>query len=290
MNSETEALARYRALRPRLISVAYSLLGSVEESEDAVQEAWLRLHRTPTGEITDITAWLVTTVSRLALDSLRSARRRREEYVGEWLPEPLVDEADPADRVTLDESMSMAMLVVLETLSPAERTAFVLHDVFGLPFDEVGRVVGRSPAACRQLAARARKHVTARAPRFDVGPDEHRRIVEAFLSAIRGGDMDGLVSLLDPDAVLRSDGGGAVRSALHPILGARKVARFLLGIQARSAGLHELRHAAVNGRPGLLGIRDGRTESVAAIAVSGGRISEIDIVLNPEKLKRTGPA
>ncbi|MFD0775856.1 sigma-70 family RNA polymerase sigma factor, partial [Streptomonospora algeriensis] len=172
VDSETDTAADFRALRPRLLSVAYSLLGSVEEAEDVVQEAWLRLERAERSgehsEIRDTAAWLVTAVSRLALDALRSARRRREEYVGEWLPEPVVashaaadDErvGDPADRITLDESMSMAMLVVLESLSPAERTAFVLHDVFGLAFDEVGRAVGRTPAACRQLAARARKRV-----------------------------------------------------------------------------------------------------------------------------------
>ncbi|MDT0302013.1 sigma-70 family RNA polymerase sigma factor [Streptomonospora wellingtoniae] len=291
-NTAAEHAAEYRALRPRLLSVAYSLLGSVEEAEDAVQDAWLRLDRARRDaeqeEIRDVAAWLVTTVSRLALDTLRSARRRREEYVGEWLPEPLVQHGDPADRVTLDESMSMAMLVVLESLSPAERTAFVLHDVFGLSFAEVGKAVGRTPTACRQLAARARKHVTERAPRFDVDTDEHRRIVDAFLAAVRGGDLDRLVAVLDPDVVMRSDGGGVVRSSLRPILGARKVARYMLGIQNRYGAALVLRPATVNGRPGLVGEIDGHTDSVIAFAVSGGRIVEIASVRNPEKLKWAG--
>ncbi|MUL41165.1 sigma-70 family RNA polymerase sigma factor [Streptomonospora sp. PA3] len=305
VDGETDPAAAFGALRPRLLSVAYALLGSVEEAEDVVQEAWLRLERTQRcaehAEIRDPAGWLVTTVSRLALDTLRSARLRREEYIGEWLPEPLVgpwsaaaapaaggEWADPADRVTLDESMSVAMLVVLESLSPAERTAFVLHDVFGLSFAEIGRAVGRTPAACRQSAARARRHVSARAPRFDVDAAEHRRIVDAFLAAVRGGDLDGLVRLLDPDVVLRSDGGGVVRSARRPIRGRRKVARFLLGVRDRFGAGRDLRPAAVNGRPGFVGVRRERIEQVAGVAVSGGRISAIDAVLNPEKLKRAG--
>nr|BFE85422.1 hypothetical protein GCM10020093_080230 [Planobispora longispora] len=162
--SDEELAAEFAAIRPRLVGVAYGLLGTVDEADDVVQDAWLRLIRADRSQIDDVTGWLVVTVSRLALDVLRSARVRREKYVGPWLPEPVVTDGDPADRVTLAESMSMAMLVVLESLSPAERTAFVLHDVFGLPFAEVGRAVGRTAAACRQLAARARRHVSARAP------------------------------------------------------------------------------------------------------------------------------
>jgi RNA polymerase sigma-70 factor (ECF subfamily) len=172
------------------------------------------------GAIRDVTAWLVVTVSRLALDVLRSARHRREEYVGPWLPEPVLTDSiaapDPADRVTLDESMSMAMLVVLESLSPAERTAFVLHDVFGLTFAEVGEAVGRTPAACRQLAARARAHIASRAPRFDVDPAQHRRVLGAFAHAREGDDVGILLSLLDPDVIMRTDGGGVVTAARRP--------------------------------------------------------------------------
>jgi RNA polymerase sigma-70 factor (ECF subfamily) len=274
----------FDALRPRLIAVAYGILGSVEEAEDAVQDAWLRLTRTNRSEIEDLTGWLIVTVSRLAVDTLRSARKRREEYVGTWLPEPIVAPDDPVERVTLDESMSMAMLVVLESLSPPERTAFVLHDVFGLPFAEVGRVVGRTPAACRQLATRARKHVSARAPRFDVDTAAHRNVVEAFSRATRGRDLDALVALLDPDVVLRGDGGGIVLATRKPVVGATKVARFLVGI-ARRYDEHGFRRSLVNGWPGLVLFRGDHLDSVLGLTVAGGRITEIDIVRNPEKLR-----
>jgi RNA polymerase sigma-70 factor (ECF subfamily) len=274
----------FDALRPRLVAVAYGILGSVEEAEDAVQDAWLRLTRTNRSEIADLTGWLIVTVSRLAVDTLRSARKRREEYVGTWLPEPIVAPDDPAERVTLDESMSMAMLVVLESLSPAERTAFVLHDVFGLPFTEVGRAVGRTPAACRQLATRARKHVSARAPRFEVDTAAHRSVVEAFARASAGRDLDGLVALLDPDVVLRSDGGGVVLAIRKPVVGAMKVARFLVGISRRYEGAGRSL-VNVNGWPGLVLFRGDQLDSVTGLTVAGGRITEIDIVRNPEKLR-----
>ncbi|WP_244302318.1 RNA polymerase sigma factor SigJ [Microbispora triticiradicis] len=284
--------AGFEALRPRLLGVAYGLLGSLDEAEDVVQDAWLRLrrHREEGGaEIGDVVGWLVVTVSRLALDVLRSARHRREEYVGPWLPEPVLTGPvaggpGPAERVTLDESISMAMLVVLESLSPAERTAFVLHDVFGLTFAEVGEAVGRSPAACRQLAARARTHVASRAPRFDVDPSAHRRVVDAFARACLGDDIGALLALLDPEVVLRSDGGGVVRAARRPVLGAAKVARLLTGL--RRFGRFELAPASVNGRPGLLRYREGRLVTVIGLTVAGGRITAVDMVLNPEKLAR----
>ncbi len=285
--------AEFQALRPRLLGVAYGLLGSLDEAEDVVQDAWLRLRSAGAAdggdEIRDVTGWLVVTVSRLALDVLRSARHRREEYVGPWLPEPLVTgpiltRADPAERVTLDESMNMAMLVVLESLSPAERTAFVLHDVFGLTFAEVGAAVGRSPAACRQLAARARAHVASRAPRFDVDPSEHRRVVHAFARACAGDDIDALLALLDPDVVFRSDGGGRVRAGRRPVLGAAKVARLLFGV--RRFGPYEMVPAVVNGWPGLLRYRGDRLVSVIGLTVAGGRVTAVDMVLNPDKLAR----
>ncbi|MEU6411440.1 RNA polymerase sigma factor SigJ [Microbispora sp. NPDC046933] len=285
--------AEFQAMRPRLLGVAYGLLGSLDEAEDVVQDAWLRLRSAKAGDggdaIRDVTGWLVVTVSRLALDVLRSARHRREEYVGQWLPEPIITgpvltQPDLAERVTLDESMSMAMLVVLESLSPAERTAFVLHDVFGLTFAEVGEAVGRSPAACRQLAARARAHVASRAPRFDVDPSEHRRVVHAFARACLGDDMDALLALLDPDVVLRSDGGGRVRAGRRPVRGAAKVARLLFGI--RRFGGFELAPVVVNGRPGLLRYHGERLTSVLGLTVADGRVTAVDMVLNPEKLAR----
>lgn len=274
-----DTAAEFQALRGRLLGVAYGLLGSVDEAEDVVQESWLRLRDADHSQISDVTGWLIVTVSRLALDVLRSARRRREEYVGPWLPEPLITTGDPADRITLDESLSMAMLIVLEMLSPAERTAFILHEVFGLSFAEVGSAVGRSPAACRQLAARARRHVAARAPRFEISAGEQRHVVAAFANACDSGDIDALLPLLDRDVVLRSDGGGVVRSALNPIRGADRVARYLV------ATTHGLVVAPVNGRPGLLRIRDGSVVGVVAITVDGGRVVAVDIVRNPEKLK-----
>ncbi|SDG08197.1 RNA polymerase sigma-70 factor, ECF subfamily [Sinosporangium album] len=282
-----ELAAEFEAIRPRLVGVAYGLLGSLGEAEDVVQEAWLRLSRTAHAEIDDVTGWLVVTVSRLALDVLRSARVRREEYVGPWLPEPVVEGGDPADRVTLDESMSLAMLVVLESLSPAERTAFVLHDVFGLAFDEVGRVVGRTPAACRQLAARARRHVRSRGPRFEVDPAEHRKVVTAFAGACLGHDLDALLTLLDPTVVLRSDGGGVVTAARRVLRGADRVARFLVGVMTRRARPgYALEPTTVNGEPGLCWTRDGEVKCVIGIAVVDGRVTEIYMVLNPEKLGR----
>ncbi|WP_329084276.1 MULTISPECIES: RNA polymerase sigma factor SigJ [unclassified Streptosporangium] len=288
VNGDEALAAEFGAIRPRLVGVAYGLLGSVDEAEDVVQDAWFRLGRAERSEIGDVTGWLVVTVSRLALDVLRSARVRREEYVGPWLPEPVVGGGDPADRVTLDESMSMAMLVVLESLSPAERTSFVLHDVFGLPFGEVARAVGRSAAACRQLAARARGHVAARAPRFEVDETEHRRVVEAFARVIRGGDGDGdigaLTALLDPDVVLRSDGGGVVGAARRPIHGSARVARFLLGIARKIGHADRLTVTTVNGRAGLLRTPEGGL-AVYGLTVSEGRITGIDIMRNPEKLR-----
>ncbi|MER5649857.1 RNA polymerase sigma factor SigJ [Streptosporangium sp. NPDC002524] len=293
VNGDEALAAEFGAIRPRLVGVAYGLLGSVDEAEDVVQDAWFRLFRlggAERSEIGDVTGWLVVTVSRLALDVLRSARVRREEYVGPWLPEPVVGEGDPADRVTLDESMSLAMLVVLESLSPAERTSFVLHDVFGLPFEEVARAVGRSAAACRQLAARARGHVAARAPRFEVDEAEHRRVVEAFARIVRdgtgdgGGDIGALTALLDPDVVLRSDGGGVVGAARRPVRGSDRVGRFVLGVARKYGGTGRLTVTTVNGRAGLLWARNGGL-AVYALTVSESRITGIDIVMNPEKLR-----
>ncbi|WP_433241770.1 RNA polymerase sigma factor SigJ [Streptosporangium sp. CA-135522] len=285
MNSDEDLAVEFGAIRPRLVGVAYGLLGSLDEAEDVVQDAWFRLGRADRVEIQDVTGWLVVTVSRLALDVLRSARVRREEYVGPWLPEPVVTGADPADRVTLAESLSMAMLVVLESLSPAERTAFVLHDVFGATFDEVAQAVGRSPAACRQLAARARKHVSARTPRFGVDADEHRRVVEAFARANVGDAIDTLLALLDPDVVLRSDGGGLARAARRPIHGADRVARFLIGVAGRYGVAGRFDSTTVNGRPGLLRFHRGRLKGVYGLTVADSRITEIFVVMNPQKLR-----
>jgi RNA polymerase sigma-70 factor (ECF subfamily) len=266
--------------RERLTGIAYGITGDLGAAEDVVQEAWLRLART--SDIDDVTGWLVVVTARLALDHVRSARHRREEYVGPWLPEPVVD--GPEDRVTMAESVNVAMLVVLETLSPAERTVFVLHEVFGLPFAEIAPAVGRTVTAVRQLAARARKHVQARTPRFDLDRKQQQRVVAAFAKACEGDDLAALLKMLDPDVELRTDGGGLVRAARNPVLGADKVARFLVGI-ARKLPV-ELYPVTVNGWAGLLRQRGDKVIDVVALAIAQGRISKIDIVANPEKLTR----
>ena len=277
-----EAAVVFEQLRPRLVGVAYGLLGTLAEAEDAVQEAWIRLQRSDLEAIRDVPGWLVTTTSRIALDALRSARYRREAYVGPWLPEPVETAPDPADSVSLADSLSWAMLVVLETLSPAERAAFVLHDVFGLSFDEIGRALGRAPAACRKLASRAREHVEARQPRFDVDPEVHREVVAAFSRATASGDIEGLLGLLDPDAVLTSDGGGVARALPRPIHGAREIAEFLAGIGVSRLGL-TMQPSAVNGSPAVLVFEQRRLSSVLALGIRGGRITTIDAIRNPHK-------
>jgi RNA polymerase sigma-70 factor (ECF subfamily) len=268
----------------RLVGIAYGITGDLGAAEDVVQEAWLRLDRS--GEdVQDVTGWLVVATARLALDHVKSARHRREQYVGPWLPEPLVaEDADPADRVTMAESVNLAMLVVLETLSPAERTVFVLHEVFGLPFGEVAEAVGRTAPAVRQLASRARKHVRERTPRFDRDPVQQRRVVAAFAKACDGSDFDALLRLLDPQVVLNSDGGGLTRAARRPVRGADRVARFLIGIHSRIT--LELRPVRVNGWTGLLRCHKGQILGVMALTVANARITAVDIVLNPEKLTR----
>jgi RNA polymerase sigma-70 factor, ECF subfamily len=282
MSSVAEA---FEAERGRLVRLAYGQLGSLAEAEDVVQDAWLRLERAGADDIRDLRAWLTTTVSRLALDTLRSARVRRESYVGEWLPEPVVAGGDPADRVTLDESVSMALLVVLESLTAGERVAFVLHDVFGAPFEEVADVLGTTPAAARQLASRARRDVEARRPRFPATPDQQREIVAAFAAATAEGDTERLVSLLDPDVVMRTDGGGRVNAPRKPIEGAERVAKVAVALSRKGGDPATLRFVDVNGMPGLF-VRDwDGTANVAAFTVDAGRITGIDIVRNPEKLR-----
>jgi RNA polymerase sigma-70 factor, ECF subfamily len=279
--------AEFDRLRPYLLRVAYSHLGSLSEAEDLVQEAWLRLARVDRGEIRDLRAWLTTVISRLAIDALTSARARREQYVGPWLPEPLVqdpdDTADPAQRADLDEDVSMAMLVVLESLSPAERSAFLLHDVFGYSFDEVAGMVGRTPAASRKLAARARSAVEARRPRYPARADEQREIVAAFLGAAQNGDLAGLLEVLDPSVTMRSDGGGTVPAARTVFTGAERVARIFTAMAGHYRDRFTGAVATINGEPGLL-MEIGDGHSVMTVTVDGGRITAIDVMRNPEKL------
>ena len=276
------AADRFAKARPRLLRLAYSELGDVGEAEDVVQEAWLRLERAGPGTIENLDGWLTTVVARLALDHLHSARARRETYVGPWLPEPLTSEDDPADRVTLDESVSYALLTVLEQLSPAERTAFVLHDVFDMPFGEIAEVVGRTPEAVRQLASRARRHVKRESPRFTASRDEHDRAVHAFAHAVAEGSLEGLVAVLDPDVVWTSDGGGRVSAARTPFIGAARVAR---AWAALSKAVHEPIEIELNGRLGLVFMAGDGHRAALSFVVSDGRIRRIDSIRNPEKLR-----
>jgi RNA polymerase sigma-70 factor (ECF subfamily) len=277
------AAERFAQARPRLLRLAYSELGDVGEAEDVVQEAWLRLERADAQAIENLDAWLTTVVARLALDRLQSARARRETYVGPWLPEPLTSE-DPADRVTLDESVSYALLTVLEQLSPAERTAFVLHDVFEMPFGDIAEVLGRTPEAVRQLASRARRHVKHERPRFEASRDEHDRAVRAFAQAVAEGDLEGLVAVLDPAVVWTSDGGGRVPAARKPLRGGVRVARAWAALSPKF--VREPIEINLNGRIGLvLPSADGHRAAVSFV-VSDGHITRIDSIRNPQKLRR----
>lgn len=288
---KTEQLAaEYEALRPRMVRVAYAILGSRAEAEDVVADCWPRLVDADTREpIRDLTGWLTVAVARAATDVLRSARVRREAYVGPWLPEPFVvaaaESADPADRVTLDETVGYALLVVLESLTPAERTAFVLHDVFGMGFPEVATVVGRTPAAVRQLASRARAHLAGQRSRFEVDRIAHEAVLGRFLAAAAGGDLDALVATLDPDVVVTSDGGGVVSAARRPVLGADRAARYVLGIVAKYVDQQaDVDLLVANGLPAI-GVReDGVLTSLVVLTVAGGRVMRVDIVRAPAKL------
>jgi RNA polymerase sigma factor (sigma-70 family) len=287
------SLAEIMSERRQLINVAYRLLGSLAEAEDAVQETYARWYALTPRQRDDIEspgAWLTTVTSRICLDQLNSARARRERYVGQWIPEPLPEPtewvgapADPADRVTLDESVSMAFLVVLESMTPAERVAFVLHDVFGYPFGEIAGIVGRTPAACRQLASSGRRRV--RDAHAAAAPTAGQAgIVRDFKNAFQSGDIAALLALLDPDATITADGGGLAPAALEPIEGAEQIARYLADLAIRAAGMTILERT-VNGQPGLIA-HDGRTiVTVFAFDVTGGHISHIWAVRNPDKLR-----
>jgi RNA polymerase sigma-70 factor, ECF subfamily len=276
---------RFEEHRSHLRCVAYRMLGSVDEADDAVQEAWLRLNRSDAAAVSNLGGWLTTVVSRVALDALRSRRARREEYAGSFLPEPVVDttgEDDPEHQALLADSVGLALLVVLDTLAPAERLAFVLHDMFGVPFEEIAPIVDRSPAAARQLASRARRRVRGAAPSPDPDLVRQRQVVDAFLAAARQGDFEALLEVLDPDVVFRVDVGGAGPAARPPLVGAQAVARQVLTRGTAFAPL--ARPAIVNGAAGAVVIRGGRPFAVIGFTVSRGRIVAIDVVADRAKL------
>jgi RNA polymerase sigma-70 factor (ECF subfamily) len=272
--------------RAHLLAVAYRMLGSVSEAEDAVQESWLRLTRSDDGAIVNLGGWLTTVVARISLDMLRARSSRREDYFGTWLPEPVVSfdgvDSDPEHEALLADSIGLALLVVLEHLTPAERLAFVLHDMFAVPFDEIGPIVGRTPAAARQLASRARRRVQGETPASDASPAEQRELVEAFLTAARGGDFDALLEVLHPDVALRADTGGVQRRVRAPLTGAEAVARQALGFGTQFIRFGRI--ALVNGLPGIVIAPGGRAVAVASFTVDGGRITGIDVVADPRKL------
>ncbi|MFL5954281.1 MAG: RNA polymerase sigma factor SigJ [Gaiellaceae bacterium] len=279
--------ARFEEHRPQLRRIAYRMLGTIDEADDAVQEAWLRLSRTDESAVQNLGGWLTTVVGRVSLDMLRSRRSRREDPVGSWLPEPIVsmdEQTDPELEALLADSVGLALLVVLETLTPPERLAFVLHDMFGVSFDEIAEIVDRSPAATRQLASRARRRVQGAGPELETDVGEQRRVVDAFLAAAREGDFEALVAVLDPDVVFRLDAGPGDRRSRGPLVGAAAVARQIL---ARGTPLAPLaRPAFVNGAAGAVVGAPDRPFAVAGFTVSHGRIAEIDIILDPEKLAR----
>jgi RNA polymerase sigma-70 factor (TIGR02957 family) len=290
----TAALAAFDRHRRLLFSVAYQMLGSVADAEDVVQDTWLRWSAADRAEVIDERAYLVQITTRLALDRLGSARARRESYVGPWLPEPLLTAPvasgaaapDPAEAAEIGEEVSLALLVVLETLSPVERAVFVLREVFGLPTAEVAGILGRSEVAVRQLGHRAKEHVQARRPRFDTDRRAQREVTERFLAAAISGDVESLLAALSPGVVLISDGGGKVSAARRPIVGADKVARFLAAVGPQGADLPGLRveMAEVNGAPAVVAWTDDGPYMALQLVLTDGLVEQVLYVANPDKL------
>ncbi len=277
--------------RRHLVSLAFRMLGTIAEAEDAVQETYIRWYRLTPGQreaIESPRAWLTRAAGRVCLDMLSSARARREQYVGEWLPEPVPIAAfaepspDPLDRVTLDDTVSSALLMVLESMTPAERVAFVLHDVFAVPFEEIAETVGRSPAACRQLATSARRRIHE-APIRTVTRQEHDRVVQAFAAATASGDLALLVSVLDENVVLRSDGGGLVSAARNAVFGPDRVGRFILGVQQKRPWVETL-PIETNDGLGFAMWEEGRIIGVITFEALGGLITDVKMMVNPDKL------
>jgi RNA polymerase sigma-70 factor, ECF subfamily len=285
VNQQDWLAGQFEEHRPHLRAVAYRMLGSLSEADDAVQDAWLRLSRADTSEVENLRAWLTTVVARLALNMLRARKTRGELPLDVHVPDPIIDPADgtdPAHEALLADSVGLALLVVLETLTPAERLAFVLHDMFALPFDEIAPIVERSPEAARQLASRARRRVRSERTVPDDDAETQRRVVDAFLAAGREGDFEALVAVLDPDVVLRADM-GPLAGGLRVVRGAATVARQSLFYA--QLGL-DVRRALVNGAPGAVSTRDGELFSIGGVTVRDGRIVEIDILADPERLRR----
>jgi len=281
------ALAVFQRHRPALFGIAYRMLGSVGDAEDVLQDAWLKWSAVAGEGVGQPRAYLARTVTNLSLNRLKSAVVRRESYVGPWLPEPLVTAEDEAGfAVEQAEDVSLAMLVVLETLSPLERAVFVLCDVFGYSFGEIAAMLDRSETSVRQVGSRARSHVQARRPRYDAPAEVRRRITDEFLAACVGGDLNQMMAMLAPDVAAWTDGGGKIRAALRPVRGADRVARWIIGVLQKSVPEAEALSVLVNGQPGVLINSIGKPDSVAAIDVDAdGRITAIRLIRNPDKLR-----
>src|SRR5262245_20711561 len=279
----TEAFLAHRNL---LFTVAYEMLGSAADAEDVLQETWLRWVKSDVGQVRDQRAYRVRITTRQSLDRLRTMRRRGEAYIGPWLPEPLLTAPDVAEDVELAESVSMALMLVLETLSPIERAVFVLREPFDLSYDEIAAAIDKSPAAVRQIAHRARQHVDARRPREVVSTSQTRAALEAFQRAVETRDLQGLLDVLAPEVVLMGDGGGVKKAVLRPIIGAEKVVRYFFGGFGKPEGTLTVDPAVVNGNPALLVRLDGEVDGVMAIRVEDARITGLYYVRNPEKLTR----
>lgn len=273
--------------RPLLFSIAYRMLGSVADAEDVLQEAFIRWQQVAKTDVRSPKPYLSTVVTRLCLDHLRSAKVRREEYVGSWLPEPLLTDGSlgVAETIELDETLSMAFLVLLERLTPVERAVFLLREVFSYDYAEISRVVGKSETNCRQIARRARESVAAGRPRFETSTEHEESLMGSFIEACTDGDMEGLLAVLSEDVILWSDGGGKVRAALNPIYGPEKVSRFLLSILGKVPPGFNARTAQINGQPGVIGYVGGQPMSALTLEAAGGQIRTIRIVVNPEKLE-----
>ncbi|MDG9716663.1 RNA polymerase sigma-70 factor [Streptomyces sp. DH24] len=279
----TETFVAHRNL---LFTVAYEMLGSAADAEDVLQETWLRWVGVDLEQVRDRRAYLVRITTRQSLNRLRTMQRRKEAYVGPWLPEPMLTAPDVAEDAELAESVSMALMLVLETLSPTERAVFVLREAFDVSSDEIAAAVGKSPAAVRQIAHRARRHVEARHPREVVSPGETRAALESFQRALETGDLQGVLDVLAPEVVLVSDGGGHKHAALRPVVGADKVARFFLGVMDKKEGTVTAVPTMANGNPALVARVDGEIDGILAARVTGSRITGLYYVRNPEKLTR----
>lgn len=283
MEQATEAFLAHRNL---LFTVAYEMLGSAADAEDALQETWLRWVKVDLGQVRDHRAYLVRIATRRSLDRLRTMKRRKEAYVGPWLPEPLLTAPDVAEDVELAESVSMALMLVLETLSPTERAVFVLREVFDVEYDEIAAAVGKTPANVRQIAHRARTHVDARRPRQTVSPTQTREALESFQRVLETRDLQGLLDVLAPEVVLMSDGGGVKQAAPRPITGADKVARMIVNGLGKAQVTLSSELTMVNGNPALLLYVDGEIDGVIAVRIEDARITGLYYVRNPQKLTR----